>query len=285
MKIFKRHCNNWRPVVALSFAFLAGCSSPEDRAQSYYERGMALIEKKDDLNARLELLNAVKYKADRVDVWRALAGIDERTKAPSLFTDLRRVVELDPNDLGARLKLVRIMVAGGAPEAALKFLDAAKEGDKPNAELHALKAAILARTKNPAGALEEAQRAAEIDANNVDAVGYIAARKASEGDADGALKLLAGLHPGEKDVSRVNIEQIQILLRKGDLGGAEALLRKVISQDPKQVAYRNQLIQVLKAQKRFDEAEKEIRAKLELDPTDTKSGLELFQFLTAVKGP
>ncbi len=89
---------------------------------------MALIAKNDDLNARLELLNAVKYKADKVEVWRALAGIDERTKAQSLFLDLRRIVELDPNDLDARLKLVRIMVAGGAAEAALEDTGCCQRG-------------------------------------------------------------------------------------------------------------------------------------------------------------
>ena len=174
-------------------AGLAGCGSPETKAQNYYEQGMALIAKNDDLNARVELLNAVKYKADKVEVWRALAGIDERTKAQSLFTDLRRIVELDPNDLDARLKLARIMIAGGAVEAASKVLAIAKEGDTPNADFHALKSAILARTNDPTGALKEAQRAMEIDANNVEAVGYVAARKASERDPDGALKLLDAL--------------------------------------------------------------------------------------------
>src|SRR5580704_4720479 len=77
-------------IAILSLAALAGCGSPETKAQNYYEQGMALIAKNDDLNARVELLNAVKYKADKVEVWRALAGIDERTKAQSLFTDLRR---------------------------------------------------------------------------------------------------------------------------------------------------------------------------------------------------
>jgi thioredoxin-like negative regulator of GroEL len=145
-------------IVILSMVGLAGCGSPETKAQNYYDRGMALIAKNDDLNARLELLNAVKYKSDKVEAWRALAGIDERTKAQSLFTDLRRIVELDPNDLDARLKLARIMVTGGAAEAALKMLDVAKEGDTPNANLHALRAAALAGTKDPAGALKEAQR-------------------------------------------------------------------------------------------------------------------------------
>jgi pentatricopeptide repeat protein len=284
---------SWRPistyrqtVVILSIVVLAGCGgSPEQRAQSYYERGMALIAKHDDLNARLELLNAVKYKSDKIEAWRALAGIDERTKAQSLFSDLQRIVELDSTDLDSRLKLVRIMVAGGAVEAASRILDAAKEGDTPNANLHALKAVILARTNDPAGALKEAQRAMEIDPNNVDAVGYVAARKASGGDTDGALKLLDTLHPEAKDETRIALEKIQILLRKGDLQNAETLLRKVIAQDPKQPAYRNQLIQVLIAQRRFDEAEKELRARTEAEPANTKAGLDLVRFVNSVKGP
>src|SRR5258708_29676576 len=107
---------------------------------------MAMIAKRDDLNARLELQNAVKYKADKIEIWRALAGIDERTKAQSLFFDLQRIVELDPADLEAKLKLVRIMIAGGAAEAALKALDVAQDRDAPNANLPGFKAAIPART-------------------------------------------------------------------------------------------------------------------------------------------
>ncbi len=48
-----------RFLAMASLVVLAGCGSPEQRAQDYYARGMALIEKGDDLGARLELLNAV----------------------------------------------------------------------------------------------------------------------------------------------------------------------------------------------------------------------------------
>jgi len=66
-----------RLVLGLPVVFLAGCGSPEQNAQTYYERGMELISKHDDVAARMELLKALKYKADRVDVWRALAGVDD----------------------------------------------------------------------------------------------------------------------------------------------------------------------------------------------------------------
>ncbi len=150
-----------RLLYSLPLILLAGCGSPEERAQGFYEKGMELIAKNDDLGARVQLLSAAKYKADRVDVWRALVGVEERLKyAPSVFQDLRRVVELDPNDLDARVKLARIMAGGGAADAALKMIEVVNDSGRPNAPLHALKANIFLRTgrrwrlktaKRPAG--------------------------------------------------------------------------------------------------------------------------------------
>lgn len=270
-------------LAALSIATLAGCGSPEERAQGYYESGMALIEKKDDLGARIELLKAVKYKSDKVEVWRALAGIDERTKANSLFLDLRRIVELDPNDLDARLRMVRIMAGGGAAEAALKVLDAAKE-DKPSAPLHALRGIILLRTNDSAGAIREAQRAFEIDPGNADAASLLASKKLSDGDADGALKLLNSLTVEPNDETRVLLQKMQIYARKGDLAQAESVLRKVIGLNPKETGYQSQLIQLLVSQRRFDEAEKEFRSRAEANPGDSKVVLDLVRFLNVARG-
>src|SRR5258708_39860356 len=106
---YSRACRCFLIVPAL---LVSACGSPEQRAQDYYDRGIALIDKKDDLAARHELLSAVKFKGDKIEAWRALAGIDERTKAnQALFQDLRRIVELYPNDVDARLRLGKMLLA------------------------------------------------------------------------------------------------------------------------------------------------------------------------------
>jgi cellulose synthase operon protein C len=274
-----------RLLTLLPVVLVAGCGSPEQRSQGYYDSGMALIAKKDDLNARLELLKAVKYKSDRVDVWRALAGVDERTKSNSLFLDLRRIVELDPDDLDARLRLARIMIAGGAADAALKLIDDGKEGNKPSSALHALRAVALLKTNDSASAFREAQKAYEIDPSNVDAVSLVASKKLADGDTDGALKLLDSLTVDPKDEVRISLQKIQIYVKKGDLPRAETLLRKVISLNPKDANHQSQLIQLLMAQRKFDDAEKEFRARAPANSTDSKAVLDLVRFLRLVKGP
>lgn len=274
-----------RLLIVLPVALLAACGSPEQNAQKHYESGMALIAKKDDLEARKEMLQALKYKTDKVEVWRALAGINERTKGTSLFNDLRRIIELDPNDLDARLKLARIMLSSGAADAALKVVDAAGEVDKPRADLLALRAIILLRTNDGVGAVREAQRAFAIDPVNVDAVSILASKRLADGDADGALKLLDALKVDSQDETRIALLKMQIYGRKGDLPKAEVQLRSLIAANPKEATYQTQLIQLLVAQRRFDEAEKEFRARAKANSTDSKAGLDLVRFLNLAKGP
>jgi cellulose synthase operon protein C len=271
--------------VVLSLALLAGCGSPEERAQGYYARGMALIEKKDDLNARVELLNAVKYKSDKIEAWRALAGIEERTKTPrSLFQDLRRIVELDPKDVDARIKLGKIMAANGAADAALQLIDAGGEAAKQRADFHTLRAAILMRTNDAAGGVREAESAVAIDPANVDAKLLVASEKLSRGDADGAMQLFGDTPADLKEDPRISLLRIQVLGKKGDLPKAEALLKKLITDQPQETALRSQLVQLYVAQRRFDDAEKELRAIAAAKPADSKAELDVVRFLMAAKG-
>lgn len=271
-----------RSVVLVPALLVSACGSPEQRAQGYYERGMGMIEKKDDLHARVELLNAVKYKSDKIEVWRALAGIDERTgAAAAFFQDLRRIVELDPADATARLKLAKILLDGGATDAALRIVE---DAPRPNPELTGLKAVILAKNKDSGGAQLEAQKALDVDPGNIDAATVLAADKLRKGDPEGALKILAAPVIVAKKDFRANLMRAQLLAQKGDLSSAESVVHELIAERPKEAALRGLLVQIYIAARKFDEAEAELRVISKDDPDNKKVGLDVVRFLISTKG-
>jgi Tfp pilus assembly protein PilF len=97
----------FKPWLALFLVLMAaGCTSDQDKAQTYYERGMKLLSQKDDVKASIEFRNAIQLKKDLVGAWRGLADIEERRKNWQAFAgNLTTIVELDQRDVDSRLKL------------------------------------------------------------------------------------------------------------------------------------------------------------------------------------
>jgi tetratricopeptide (TPR) repeat protein len=269
-------------LVALPLILLAGCGSPEQRSQDYFEKGMALLAKNDDLNARVALTTSLKFNSNRIEAWRALAGIDERTKAnSSLFQDLRRIVELDPKDTNTRLRLARIMTDNNGNDAALKLLDGATDEDKTRPDYHALRATILLKTNDPQGAVREAKQAISIEPGNLEATIVLASDQVARGDVDGALQRLDALPAGSKDDIRVTALKVLLYEKKKDLPQTEAMLKKLVGSRPQ---FRSQLIQLYLEQRRLDDAERELRAVVSANPADSRAALDVVRFLASFRG-
>src|ERR1700737_1975299 len=124
-ELFGRSCTTIRSALLVLIVFqIAGCSSPEDRAQSYYEHGMKLFSEHDNAKAAIELRNAVRLKKGLLGAWKALAEIDEINRNwPGVVADLRTIVQLAPNDISARLKLGKLLLLAGSSDEALRLAD------------------------------------------------------------------------------------------------------------------------------------------------------------------
>ncbi|WP_426442353.1 tetratricopeptide repeat protein [Bradyrhizobium genosp. P] len=246
---------------------------------------MTLIEKGDDFAARLELLNAIKYKSDKIEAWRALAGINERVKAyPYLFDNLRRIVELDPTDVEARTKLARMLLKGGAPDAALRVVETGGEAENTNPGLVSLKAAILMKMRDTSGGLTEAKKAKKLDPGDVEAAIILASDKLSKGDTVGALEILSVPEIAAKRDLRVDRTKALIFAQKGELTQAEAILHGLIANAPQDIGLHDLLFQIYVAERRFEDAEKELRAVAAANPQNPRAELDLVRFLGASKG-
>jgi cellulose synthase operon protein C len=282
MPCVSRECRVRLGLLVLPLILLAGCGSPEKRSQQYFDDGMALLAKNDDLNARIALTTSLKFNSNRIEAWRALAGIDERTKAFShLFQDLRRIVELDPKDIDTRLRLARIMTDNNGNDAALKLLDGATDADKGRADYDGLRATILLKTNDPQAAVREAERAIGIEPANLDATIVLASEQLAREDIDGALKRLDALPADSKEDTRVSALKVLLYGKKGDLSQTEAMLRKLIVARPE---FRSQLIQLYIQQRRLDDAERELRAGASANPADSRAALDVARFLASYRG-
>jgi tetratricopeptide (TPR) repeat protein len=267
---------------------VAGCGSREERAQAYYESGKAYLEKKDYAKARVEFRNALQRKNDLLPAWRALAEIDEHERnVPALAGTLRRIVELDPNDIAATTKLARIyLLAGGsALDQALKLANKAVELEPKNADLKVLQSAVLFRLKDADGASRAAQEALTLDPNSAGARVALAGLKFSQNDPDGALKELAALPNDHANDLGAMFLKINIFSRKGDAAQVEALLRKLTELNPSVRQYQNQLARFYVQQKRPDDALNVMRSVVAANPNDTNAEFDLVNLLAAVKGP
>jgi tetratricopeptide (TPR) repeat protein len=274
-----------RALLLSALLLVAGCGSPEDRAQSYYERGMKLLSQQDYVKASIEFKNALQLKKNLVGAWRGLAQIEEQNQNwESLRSILRTVVELDPKDVESSVKLGRLMFFSNELDQALDLVNAADALDGRNAKVLGLRAAILLRLNDSTRAKREAQAALDLDPTNAEALAVLAAERQARGDLEGALLILD--REPEAHVGDVGIQlfRVNLLERMGKTEQAENVFHKLIEVYPEQAAFRAILIKYLVAQKRVDDAEKELRAWAAAKPADVETGLNLIRFLRTVKG-
>ena len=272
-------------VLAFAILPLSGCSSPEERAKSYYEHGMQLLAAHDNQRAEIEFRNAVKYNKTLLPAWRGLAEVEELTHNwQGMIPVLRTVLELEPNDMTARVKLGRLLLASRQVSDALKLVNDVKEADSQNADFLALKAAILYRLKDAAGAVHEAQAALKIDPANKGAMFVLAGDDFAHDDARGALEILNNEAIAKDTDSAVDLFKLQIFEKTKDLQQAEAVLQRLVERYPKEVRFKQELIRLYLFQHRNDDAEKEQRVIVAADPANARAQLDLIRLLITTKG-
>jgi tetratricopeptide (TPR) repeat protein len=272
--------------VILAAVLVAGCSSSEQRAQDYYENGMKLLAANDYARAGVELRNAVKLNKALLPAWQGLARVEEHNNNVSALIPIdRAIVELDPNNVDAKLKLARVLTLAGSLDEALSQVNAAAELDGRNAVVLTQRAVLLYRLNDPEGANRDAKAALEIDPEAGGAMIVIAAERLGRGDTKGAMQILDS-NPVTRDRDLgIQIFKLKVLEKTQDLPQAEVVLRRLVELYPDERQFRQMLIRLYVVQKRPADAEKEQRVIAAAHPDDPQAELDLVRLLLAVKDP
>jgi tetratricopeptide (TPR) repeat protein len=273
-------------LIAATFISLTACSSPIDKANKFNEKGVALLKQGELDKARIEFQNALQIKDDLTSAWFGLAEVAERKgEWEKLFGFLNKVVDRDPKHLEANLKLGRLLLAAGKLDKALAASDTTMNLAKDNADVLALRAAVLYKLDNKTGAVEQANAALAKDPNNVDALVVLATERLSAKDAEKAIEYLdRGLKHNEKNIA-LQLIKVQAFETLAKLDSAEQVFRRLVVLYPETRALRHILAQFYLSHGRKDAAEAEYRAIASENPKDVAARLDVVRFVHAVQGP
>ncbi len=274
-----------RTCIVLFPLLLVGCSSPEQRAEAHYQSGNALVAKGEYVRAGLEFRNAIKYNEKMASAWYGLSLVEEKAgNVRAVVGALLRVVELDPGQVDAKIKLATFFLALGDTDQALIHANAANELRKNDSQVLALRAAVLFRLNDREGSKAEAEKSLAINPDNPDAHGILAAVELAAGNNAGAMQFVdRGLKADPKNLGLLLFKSRLYEVAKDDTN-LEASLRRTIEAQPQLFELRKALLSFLLSRKRTQDAEVEMRQLVAAKPDDKDFALGLVNFIIEQRG-
>ena len=264
---------------------IAGCSSPEQKAQKYYEKGMSLIETEPE-KAKLEFQNALQIKKEMVSSIYGLALVAERQSDwKGSFVLLNEVIQLDPKNIDAHVKLGQIYLAGGQATKSLEMCNKALELDKGNVSAQVLYASIQLKENNKQLAIDTALAALAKEPGNPDAYTVLATERIMSQDTGKALEYLnKGLEKNEKNLS-LQLIKIKVLENTKQFDTVEKTYQQIIGLYPDAPSLKKSLAQFYFNQGNKDAAQAQLQKIVDQNPQDLTAKLELVKFVMATKTP
>ncbi|HEV8611808.1 MAG TPA: tetratricopeptide repeat protein [Thermoanaerobaculia bacterium] len=183
------------------------------------------------IQTRLADLHRVAGQTDQaVARYDAIGGILQRRGAhEDAITFFRKALELDPNDSGSRMQMIRSHLAVNDPAAAVAALETAPR----NAETRLLLAEALLAAGDRAAATAAAEDAVAVEPNDEAARSFLFRIRLDDGDPDRALETIA--------------PAVDAAMAAGDFGLAAAHLRPILVARPDHPATLERMTEIREA--------------------------------------
>jgi tetratricopeptide (TPR) repeat protein len=268
-------------VAALSLA-IVGCSNPEKSKAEYLRRGEAFLKEKKYQEATIEFRNALLIDNRMAAAHWGLAQAYEALQLVSETIEaLRHTVDLDPNNLEARVKLGTYYLAGKLVAEAEKLAKEILLKDPNHIEGHILMASVLFEQNQREEAFRELNRAIELNPQRVESYLSLARFHAQVGDhAKAEETFRRALNMNEKSAA-VHTDYGKFLAQMSRLDEAEAQFKRAIELEPQNRDARFVLASFYLVNKQMDKAEAAYKALAEIDGSQPEGRAVLADFYSA----
>ncbi|MFZ0063062.1 MAG: tetratricopeptide repeat protein [Pyrinomonadaceae bacterium] len=290
----KTECSKYVKYAALlsllltSLLVLSSCANPEKAKADHVSKGEAYLKESKFQEASIEFRNAVQiddnYAAAHWGLARAYEGL---LRAQETFDELRKTVQLDANNLDARVKLGTLYIAASRGNAetiaqAEKLANEVIQKDPNHIEGHILMGTIyFARNEREKG-LAELNRAVELDPKRVQsylslARFYVVTKDATKAEETFRRALSINYNSG-----LAHSEFGKFLVQANRLGEAQAEFEKAVEVQPADRNSRFVLASFYLVNKQLEKAEAAFKALADLEKDRPESQAVLADFYSSV---
>ena len=275
---------SWMAALLLALAaVMIGCGGKEERMAVHMEKGKAYYAQRNYDKARVEL-KRLQIDPKNPDAYYLIGLIDEEQQNwQNAFSAYRKTVELNPDHIEAKVKLGRLyLLSGRLPEAEDIVTEVlAKRPGDPGGRF--LKAAVLVRKGDVAGAIQEASEVVAANPAQIDAISLLAGLYTRQGDDARAEQILEkGVQASPKNVP-LHQDLAAVAARRNELAKAEKAYLDIVAIEPQTLRYRVALAKFYTGTNQLDKAEKVLRDAVQADPDDQQRYLQLVDFLASKK--
>ena len=276
-----------RALLPLLLALaLAACDTPEERAETHYQRALALLAAGDQDRAVVELRNVFRLNDEHTAARLTYADVlRRRGETHEALDQLARAVDLAPRSVAGRRALTELALEVQDFATAAEHAAAAYELAPADPAIRALKAAVDFRDPGTRDAAVAAARAvvAEDPAVVPAQMVLVAERIAAGAPAEALARIDAALAHAPQDEG-LHLARLAALEALGDEAAAGAELKRMAALFPANAGMREALVQWHLRQGDPGGAEAVLRAAAARDP-DPRSALTVVQFLLELEGP
>jgi len=276
-------------MMAATIAF-SGCKSSEASKAEHVKRGEAFLQEKKYQEASIEFRNAIQID-DRLASahWGLAQAYEGLQRWAEMIDELKKTVDLDANNLEARVKLGNYYLAANVsrktPELVTEAERLAKDilqKDPNHIEGHILMATVLYAQGKPEESKAELERAIAINPNRVESILSLARFYMNVKDASKAEETFQRAINMNQNSAVAHSEYGKFLVQMGRTDQAGDEFRRAVEVDPQNRDARFILASFYLVNKQLDKAEEAYKALADLDKDRPEGRSVLADFYSAV---
>jgi tetratricopeptide (TPR) repeat protein len=271
-------------VLLLAVLAFSGCTNAEKAKAEHVRRGDAYLKEQKYQEASLEYRGALQIDPNMAAAhWGLAQAFEGLQRLPEMIDSLRRTVELDKNNLDARIKLGNYYLALSKGQSQLieeaeRLAKETLERDPNNIEGHILMGSILFARNDREKAFAELNHAIELNPNRIESYLSLAKFYVVTNERNKAEELLKKTISIDPNSPLAHSQYGEFLAQGNRLAEAEAELLKAVEVGPKDHNARFALARFYVVNKQYDKAESNFKELAVLDGDRPESRAVLAEF-------